>query len=235
LSFIWNQKKIHWFQEADIYAGFSKNVARLLAPKLAGYTTLCDIGCGLGLIDIELSQSIPSITCIDISPEAIEALNKNIAERGITNIKPLLLDFKEIKGGWDVILISFFGYRHLEHFLNCCRKLIVVVGQNNQSELYPEKYRKSPKFTAMQLEQVLNQKGIPYSLTEAAFEFGQPLVSLEDAEEFVRTQAPEITDEDLASFLALRLVETGDAKYPFLLPRLKSIGIFDIEGKLQFA
>ncbi len=232
MSFIWNQKKIRWFQEADIYTGFSKNVARLLAPKLAGYTTLCDIGCGLGLIDLELSQSILSITGIDISPEAIEALNKNIAERGITNVLPLLLDFKEIEGNWDVILISFFGYRHLEQFLDRCRKLIVVVGKNNQSELYPEQYRKSPKYTAAQLEQDLEQKGIPYTLTEAAFDFGQPLVSLEDAEEFVRIQAPEITAEDLASFLDLRLVETGAAKYPFLLPRLKSIGIFEIKGKL---
>lgn len=232
MSFIWNHKKIRWFQEADIYTGFSKNVARLLAPKLAGYTTLCDIGCGLGLIDIELSQSISSITCIDISQEAIEALNKNIAEREIANIEPLLLDFKEIKGSWDVILISFFGYRHLEHFLNYCQKLIVVIGKNNQSELYPEKYRKSPKYTAAQLEQDLEQKGITYSLTEAVFEFGQPLLSLEDAEEFVRIQAPEITAEDLVNFLDLRLVETGETKYPFLLPRLKSIGIFEIKGKL---
>lgn len=231
MSFIWNQKKIRWFLEADIYTGFSKNVARLLAPRLAGVTTLCDIGCGLGLIDLEISQIVPSLTCIDISPEAIAALRRGAEERKITNIKPLLLDFREFNGCSDVILVSFFGYRHLEHFLNYCQRLLVVIGTNNQNELYPEKYRKSQKYTITQLAQDLKEKGIPYTLTEAAFDFGQPLVSLRDAEDFVRTQAPGITDEDLADFLASRLMRTGEAAYPFLLPRMKSIGIFEIRGK----
>lgn len=75
-------------------------------------------------------------------------------------------------------------------------------------------------------------KGIPYFLTEVSFEFGQPLLSIEDAKNFVMTHSPEISLEDLASFLSQRLIKTGEKQYPFYIPRMKSIGIFEIEGKL---
>ncbi|OPX83496.1 MAG: Methyltransferase domain protein [Pelotomaculum sp. PtaB.Bin104] len=231
MNFEWNADTIRWYQAANDYTGFYKKIAELIAPKLQGYSSLCDIGCGLGLVDLELCMSIDRVTCIDISPEAIAFLKKTIAERNIANIRALLMDCKDITWCWDVIYISFFGSRNFKSFLPRCKKLFAVVIGNNETELYPGKYRRFKRNTAPEFKQELDSQGIPYTLTEVTLNFGQPLVSMEDAQKFVLNNSPSISPEDLTSFLSQNLVETVDKKYPLFLPHNKAIGIFEIEGE----
>lgn len=232
MNFDWNSNTIRWYQEANKYSSFFENLAALIAPRLEGYSTLCDIGCGLGLIDLELSKSINRITCIDINKAAIEALKKSIEGKNITNIEPRVMDSHDIEESWDIIHTSFFGSRELESFLPHCKKLIAVVSKKNEAELYPDKYRRFHKMTAEEVEQELLHKGVDFSLKYVSLEFGQPLVSKEDAQNFVMTQAPGINAADLEEFLSLHLRETGELKYPFIIPRKKSMGIFEIAGEL---
>ncbi|MBP1762598.1 MAG: hypothetical protein H6Q64_2140, partial [Firmicutes bacterium] len=70
-------------------------------------------------------------------------------------------------------------------------------------------------------------------LQDVSLEFGQPLRSMEEARSFVRAEASRISEEDLSNFLSERLVETGQEKYPFYIPNLKTFGIFEIEGYLK--
>lgn len=232
MNFDWNSNTIRWYQEANEYSVFFKKLADLIAPGLKGYSTFCDIGCGLGLIDLELSKSINQITCIDINREAVETLKKSIKDRNISNIEAQVMDCQDIKDIWNIIFISFFGSHELESFLPQCKKLIAVVSKKNEAQLYPDKYRRFHKKTAEEVEQELTHKGIPYSVKYVSFEFGQPLLSIADAQNFVKTQAPEISAKDLEDFLFQHLQETGELKYPYFIPRTKSMGIFEIDGKL---
>lgn len=230
MNFNWNKDTIRWYREADAYTGFFQNIAGLIAPRLRDYTTFCDIGCGLGLVDIALSKYIDSITCVDINEAAIQELQKSIKEQGITNIRTKLMDCNDLNENWDVICVSFFGSRDLIKFLPLCKKLIAVVNKKNQTDLIPAKDRSFQKNTVEETEQLLLEKGIRYTLTEGSFEFGQPFVSREDAEKFVKTHSPHTSSAEVAEFLAHRLVETGVTPYPFFIPRMKSVGIFEIEG-----
>ena len=232
MNFEWNPQTIRWYEEANAYSGFFRQVADLISPMLQGYTTLCDIGCGLGLLDLELSPSIAGITCIDINPVVLAALQKHIDAGRISNIRTRLMDCKDLEEDWDVICISFFGSKEIEEFLPHCRKLIAVVGKKQETELYPGKYRKFQKNTAEKVEEVLREKGMDFTLTEAAFEFGQPFHSRADAENFLRTHCPAISPEDLRNFLSDSLQATGDSRFPWVIPRLKSIGVFEIKGQL---
>ena len=232
MLFHWNPDTIRWYWEANDYSGFFKNTANLILPKLADYSTFCDIGCGLGLIDLEICHYIGNITCIDINPATIEALKNRLEEKNITNIKPCIMDSYDIKESWDVIFLSFYSSSSLERFLPHCRKLFAVVGGKNKTGLYPEKYRVFRKNTIDNAKQIFTNKGITFSLTEVTFEFGQPLRSMEDAQNFVLSHSSEISPQDLRDFLSKRIVETGDRSYPFYMPHQKSIGIFEIEGEL---
>ncbi len=232
MKFNWNAETIRWYQEANEYTGFFKLITELIAPSLVGYSTLCDIGCGLGLMDLELYNSIEHITCIDISQEAIDALKQTLIDRNIANIEARTMDYKDINENWDIIAISFFGGRQLVEFLPRCKKLLAILGDSNTTELSPERYNPFKRYTVSEAEQALQLEGIPYSLTHAAFDFGQPLASRKDAANFVLSHSPGINSKDMENFLDERLVETGEEKYPFYLPRMKSIGIFDIKGGL---
>lgn len=232
MKFDWNVDTIRWYQDANEYTGFFKLIAELITPRLADYSTLCDIGCGLGLIDLELCNNIEHITCIDISQVAIDSLKLTLQNRHISNIEAHVMDYQDINENWDVIIISFFGGRHLIDFLPHCKKLLAILNNNNTTELSPEKYNTFKRFTVSKAEQVLQLNGIPYTLTNAAFDFGQPLASRADAINFIKSHTPDISIEDLEKFLNERLVETGEEKFPFYLPRMKSIGILDIKGGL---
>lgn len=233
MDFRWTADTIRWFQTADNYTGFSKKMAERIVPFLEDHTSFCDIGCGLGLIDLELCQYIKKITCIDVSNEAIEALQRKIEEKKITNIETLQMDSNLNKDSWDIIFVSFYDSNNLEQYLPRCKKLIAVVGKNKKSELFPEKYRNIVKYAADETEQFLLRKKIPYTAFEASFEFGQPLVSFDDAENFVRTYSHGIDQKELGIYLSHNLTKTADKQYPYFLPRLKRVGIFDIKGELQ--
>ncbi len=233
MNFNWNPDTIRWYQDANFYTGYYKRVAELIATKLEGYSTFCDIGCGLGLVDLELSKYIESITCIDINSEAIYALKKSMELRKITNIETRLMDCEYIEKNWDVIFISFFGSRNIERFLPNCKKLIAVVGKDNNDELFPRKCGSFKKNTYDKVEKELIDKGIPYCIDKVLLEFGQPFISMEDAEKFVRTYSPGISQENLEFFLTKRIVKTGEKEYPYIIPRKKPIGIFEIQGYLN--
>ena len=98
--------------------------------------------------------------------------------------------------------------------------------------LSPSKYDIYKKTNTSNVEEKLKGKGIPYSLTHHAFEFGQPLTSLEEAKEYIKGHTPNITPEDLETFLSEKVKETGEEKYPFYISRMKKMGIFEIQGEL---
>jgi cyclopropane fatty-acyl-phospholipid synthase-like methyltransferase len=230
MNFNWNANTIKWYREANAYSGFFRNVAALIAPKLEGYATFCDIGCGLGLVDLELSKSIRQITCIDINTAAIVTLKKSIEEQKIQNIETRLMDCSELNESWDIIYMSFFGSHELEKYLPHCKKMIAVVGKKIKENTAMDKYKSFQKNSYDKVEEDLNRKGIPYSLTEISLEFGQPLVSVEDAKNYIQSNYAGISDAEVNDFLFQKLLETNEKDYPFYIPKTKSIGIFEIKG-----
>lgn len=232
MKFDWNEGTIRRYTEANEYTGFFKNIAQIIKPKLEGYSTLCDIGCGLGLLDLELYHNIEQITCTDINQVALDALNKTIKEKKIQNIKTQIMDADNIQGQWDIILVSFFGAKDIENFLPHCKKLIAVVHGDKEGQLSPSKYDIYKKINTSNVEAKLKEKGIPYSLTQHAFEFGQPLTSIEEAKEYIQSHTLNVTPEDLNIFLSEKVKKTGEEKYPFYIPRMKKMGIFEIQGEL---
>ncbi|AFA48251.1 methyltransferase domain-containing protein [Acetobacterium woodii] len=233
MNFNWNSKTIKWYQDANKHSGFFKKIADLITPGLAGCSTFCDMGCGLGLVDLELSKKIEQITCVDINKEAIRELEKNIKQQKIKNIQTRLISCDNIHDNWDVIYLSFFSSNQIEKFLPSCQKLFAIVDKKNENKPYLEKYRAFHRNTYDKVEQQLNEKKIPYSVTEVSLEFGQPLVSVEDARNYIQTNYADVSDTDLNQFLAHHLIKTKNKDYPYYIKKNKAIGIFEVKGERQ--
>jgi len=232
MVFEWNEETIRWYWEANEYTKFYSNIAKIVAPMLEGYRTFCDMGCGLGLINLELSDYVESIDCVDVSGEALSFIQTISQSRGIGNIKTHKADCHAFEGRWDVIHICFFSSGNIEPFLPRCKKLIIIVGGDGSESFYPEKYRKKRKNTISKEAAYLDSLGVEYRLTEVCLEFGQPLKTMEEARRFVRTYAAEITDGELEEFLASNLRIINHEAFSFYLPRMKKIGIFEVKGLL---
>lgn len=232
MVFTWNNDKIRWYIEANEYCGFFKNIAGVIKPMLAGYKSLCDLGCGLALFDFEISQYMETIDCVDLNAEALMSVTKRIEAQGITNMRTHLKNCNDVIGQWDVIYISFFGDLELDRFIPLCKKLIAVVNVSSETEMFPSRERGFKKNTVDQTVQYLNEKAIGHELTYRQFVFGQPFTSRKDAERFLNVYAPDITEAEISSFLDNRLIGTSNVIYPYYIPRIKSVGIFELDGSL---
>jgi hypothetical protein len=232
MTFTWKEDTIRWYRDAEKYTGFFKNVAGVVAPMTAGHSSLCDLGCGLGLIDIALSKHLRRIDCIDKSEAAIASLASDIDSLGITNIYPRVADIDGLNENFDIMLFCFFGSHKLDSYRPLCKKVISVVSYRDPDALMPEKHRKFEKNTVDKTEAYLKENGVEYVLTPAQFEFGQPLRSKDDACAFILSHAPDMTKNELDEFLSGKLIYTGERDFPCYIPRKKRVGIFELPGLL---
>jgi len=226
----WDERSLGWFSDFSRYTGFHEKLAELLCHKLSGCGTLCDLGCGAGLVDLYLAGSVRQITCVDQSEAAIAFLRRESAARRISNLTALVADCADLIGTWDAVLFSFFGTGLLERFLPRCRHLTCVLGNDNAHGLLPGKQPR--RHSAAQLEALLTRRKIPYSVQTGKLEAGQPFADMEEALQFMQCYSG-CTEQEAADFLTPRLIPIKADGFRFYLPRAKPIAIVTIAGELS--
>lgn len=232
MGFEWNEEKINWFLDAGAYGDFHQRLARELAPYLAPEDSLCDLGCGLGFADMALAPHVASVTAVDAEPAVIASLAARAGQAGLCNLHAVCGDARALGQEFDVVFMSFFGCRpeELERFARMAKKrLIRVVNIENKGSLYPEKYRRTKKNLAADVERELAEAGYTFELLRRTFEFGQPLRSREAGLAYLRDLAPEAPGDELLAFLDGHARQTGREDFPLYLPNAKEVGIFIIE------
>lgn len=234
MQFRWNEQSIQWFLEASAFTGFHKVLAKKISPFLEREDSLCDIGCGLGRLDLELAPHVRKLTAFDIDPEVVGILEKDAQSRSLHQLCALCADAGAFRERFDVVLMSFFGKseKDITHCLDmCCKKMIRIVNVENKSSLYPARHRKTVKDTVSIVSRELEEQGLSFHLETPSIEFGQPFRSRQGAECFVRCHAPDIESRELENFLKEHLVGTGESDFPFYLPNEKKVGIFIIDKR----
>ena len=76
--FTWTPEMIRLMQNANARSEYHRQLAAILAPKLAGCRTLCDAGCGLGSLSAALIPYFDAITAADVSDAALDVLRETI-------------------------------------------------------------------------------------------------------------------------------------------------------------
>jgi SAM-dependent methyltransferase len=250
MDFLWNEKTLAWFEAASAYTGFHSRLADVVRPYIEGCETLCDIGCGLGLLDLALAGDVRRAVCIDQSETAIAALNEIIRARGARNVVARTADANGLtEECGDAVILSFFGSSgaDIERFLPLCRKrLILIVHEKSSPTRCANAVALRPRpLGAAEVTDYLTNRRLKFRKTVAELEFGQPFRSLEDARDFIRiyaAAAPDADDADaggqsdwdrLYGDMERRLVRTGLSDYPLYLPKPKRLAVFAAEKEAR--
>lgn len=231
MRIVWDEQTVRWFHNASAYTGYDKKLAEFLLPYLPCRDTLCDIGCGAGLIDLELAPYIGQITCVDISPQAIDSLEARIRQHGLENISALCASADTLEGQWDTVMALFFGeYRHLTDYLSLAKdRLILAVHEEARGNFGPAGRKADKCSNVKSVQAFLENQGIRYQLVRTELEYGQPFADRAEAETFVKAYSTPMPQEELDAYLAKNLVRTGREDFPFYLPKRKKFGLFLIQ------
>lgn len=230
MSIVWNEQSAVWFRDASEYTGYNRELAKLLLEHIPLRTTLCDVGCGAGLIDFELAPFFDEITCVDVSPEAISAVSEGIRERETRNIKAVCADGLRLTGQWGTVIALFHGGgEFLPKYLALAKdRLILASLVERRGRFGPENRKTEKAFSADGTAEQLDALGIKYTLQRHSLEYGQPFRTYRDAEIFVRAYSEPMPQNELDEYLEKALQKTGREDFPYYLPRKKNFGLFVI-------
>ncbi|ADZ08949.1 Methyltransferase type 11 [Methanobacterium lacus] len=118
-----------------------------------------DAGCGDGYVSIEASKLVGSngkIFALDVYPESIEGVAKEVKEKGIENLEPILADVTDSipldDDSVDAVLMSNvlhgFGDEELETVLKNINRVI----------------KKDGKFAVVEFRKVQGERGPPFDV-----------------------------------------------------------------------
>lgn len=230
MGITWNQQSLRWFHTAGEYTGYNRKIAELLLAYLPDDASVCDIGCGAGLVDLELARKVKHVTCVDIDPVVVESVRADAQKQGIFNLTSVCMDGKALDGCWDAVITMFHG--GIESYLDysrLARRVFLMITHGMTSERFgPENRRPERCHGTEHTKQSLDELGISYQLLETQLEHGQPFTDWSDARKFVKAYSMPMEDEELEQYLREHLVETGEEAYPYYLPKTKKIGLFII-------
>ncbi|MEY2474471.1 MAG: hypothetical protein QOK28_3800 [Actinomycetota bacterium] len=101
----------HWAEYADRYDASSERVKAAYIPAIGAGADdrVLDIGCGAGVLALELAGRVASITGVDLSSRMLDVARRRAAERGIANATFEHADAQTdpLGAGYDVAVSSF--------------------------------------------------------------------------------------------------------------------------------
>ncbi|MDD4081577.1 MAG: hypothetical protein PHP02_09295 [Eubacteriales bacterium] len=179
LQIIWGDKAARRFINAGEYTGYHEQLAELLMLRMQAGSILCDLGCGIGLIVFALSLKLQQIACVDINGEALE---KEAARCGITNITPLQADAAHISGLWDYGLMLFFHGQPLDnihHYPGLVRRgLFYIVHADPPDPQQDHKPARTKCSSVSTIKAGLKKHNIAYQLWSTPWSMARPLRAL---------------------------------------------------------
>lgn len=228
MGIVWNRQTVDWVRHASEYTGYNRALGEILRVHIPAGTTLCDVGCGAGLIDLELAPHCECITCVDIAPGAVAAVQEEAVARGISNLTPLCQDGAALEGEWDTVMALFHGGSCgvQRYFPHARQRLILGVYQHPRGSFGPAHRKRVKHHGAAQVRASLDEMGVVYTVEHHALEYGQPLRSWEEAQTFVQAYCQPMEAWELEEYLHTHLCPTDRADFPYYLPKTKEFSLF---------
>lgn len=230
MHFEWNDKTCAWMKDASEYTLYNKKLAEILHAHMGENETVCDMGCGLGLVDLELIKFSKSICCVDLSEWAVNYLNKTAAENKLA-IEAHCADGVSFVGKWDTVLALFHATPAMAalNYLPRAEKRVILLTHDVPKDLKMNKFMIKKCSNVEDTCAWLDAHGVHYTVERHALEFGQPHRSFEDALDYTRTfSSGRASEEELAAHTKEIVRPTGREDFPLYTPKIRHFGLFEI-------
>lgn len=226
----WYEDMVRFMKDASEYGTYNRELVRRMLPELNRDMHVCDAGCGLGYLSLELASYVKRVAAVERNPDAVAVLEENCGRFGIENVTPLCGNLEDTLPAekYDAMVFCFFGhiYEILEAAKRQCSGTVFIVTRNYTTHRFSVGSHKTGSYGYISARDVLTEKGIPYEEQIFDLEFGQPFRNMDDARLFFEAYSHDedksaITDE----FLREKVVQTGRDDFPFYMPHRRNIAL----------
>ncbi len=219
----WNDPNTaRWFEDASRYTGYNGKMAGILLARIRTRGSLCDMGCGLAMADIEMAPHFRQVTCIDLSGDAIRDARASAEKLGRDNMEFICADGSSVSGQWDAVISLFHGKTedNFKYF-----------SENAGSEFHAVTWEEGMHRNIMHAEpdvlmEMIRAAGFECSAEHMSLEYGQPFRSYEDAVAFVRAYGKNEEGQTEDEYLVDRL-QRIDGEFSYYLPQLRRFVVID--------
>ena len=239
-AFEWTEDKIRWYGDASVYHGNDRTqkIAAALLAELPDRPRVCDVGCGVGFLSLELAKGAREVLSLELNENALAALQNEIKKRSVVNITPLQADFDTqapVGEPFDGMVLCMFGgmFEYVavaERWLSKEGKTFFITGTSKR-RCFSANGVASSNDSLDDMRRYLADNGFKWSESIIPTSFGQPLTSVEEARRFMRAYDKLSTDDEIARDLEKRLFETGEREFPLYLPADKEYIMFMISRR----
>lgn len=231
MLFEWNEATMRWQLDAARYTDYPARMAELLLAQMPVRGTLCDIGCGMALVDLALAPQFSQITCVDINDTVLDFVRAHALAQDVGSISVRKCDGAALEGMWDTVLAQFQG-----DIASCCvpylkkarDRLIYVTHATALGSTGPAAYRLAKCGAADKVSAWLDAQGWVYARQDGALEFGQPHRSFADAVASTMAFCPAAPVDAVRETVRQTAVETGREDFPLYTPKTRRFAIFNI-------
>lgn len=230
----WNQDMIYFMDQAAKNTEYYRELVSHIVPYITKDSVLCDVGCGLGELAIELSKKCRKVYAVDISKQAIDALKKKLEKERIENVEAICTDvFTWIPNEQiDATVYCMFGtldeIDEIGGHLGVRQQLIVRRLVKRHCIKIKEQAKKQHRHSAQSMAEELKKQKKKFDYCEMSISLDQPFKNYEEAIRFFELYnktSEKITLEDVKK----RLVEQDNEEYPLLFPAEKRMGLIRID------
>ncbi len=233
--FRWQPQMIRYMKDASEYGFYHRKLAEKIVKHLPENANICDAGCGLGYLSLELAQYCHNVIAVDIAPKALNILSQNIQQHGYTNISVVEGNISDCcpLEPYDAMVFCFFGSIAKTLAVakaQCCGR-VIMIRKNWEKHRFTLCDKPLEYFNFAEAQTQLNFIGIPFCYETFALEMGQPFRSMEDAVDFFRTYNKDVdADSITATDIWDKLIKQDCKDFPYYLPSLKQMGLIALDS-----
>ncbi|MEG2083846.1 MAG: class I SAM-dependent methyltransferase, partial [Oscillospiraceae bacterium] len=90
-AFEWSPDKVRWYRDACEYSENDRNarIADAVMGQLPTFPSVCDIGCGIGCLSLELAKQASRMLALELNTYALSVLISQVNDDQITNIETM--------------------------------------------------------------------------------------------------------------------------------------------------
>jgi SAM-dependent methyltransferase len=234
----WKPAMIHFMQDASEHSSYFTDLAHRILPHLTSDMRVCDAGCGLGYLSLELAPYVAHIDAIDKVPAVIGSLRRLLARRGLTNVTPqtAYLESTDARTHYDAMIFCLavpFDEAEAIARAHRAKKLIVihklkhitadVVSTRCPGNLYSSSDDPS-------VVNLVTGGGRECRGEVITLELGQPLHSLADATAFFETYRDDLNagSPDLSPLFS-KLEQHDSPDFPYYFPMQRRLCLFTLD------